>query len=49
MRGGGAVRRWRERLDTRAEVILADEEGFPVLVAQGRLSYLAASGDRALM
>src|SRR6185312_2251040 len=49
VRGGGAVRHWRERLDTRAEVILADEEGFPVLVSQGRLSYLAASGDKALM
>jgi len=49
VRGGGTVRHWRERLETRAEVILADEEGFPVLVAQGKLSYLAASGDKALM
>jgi len=49
VRGGGAVHHWRERLDTNAEVILADEEGYPVLVSQGRLSYLAASGDKALM
>ena len=30
----------------KAEVILTDEEDFPVLVAQGKLHYLAASGDR---
>ena len=47
--GGGAVHHWRERLDTRAEVLLADEENFPVLVAQGKLHYLAASGDKALL
>ena len=49
VRGGGAVRHWRERLETRAAVVMADEEDFPVLVAQGKLHYLAASGDRALM
>ncbi|MGN6101819.1 MAG: beta-galactosidase [Devosia sp.] len=49
VRGGGAVHHWRERLETRAEVILADEDGFPVLVSQGKVSYLAASGDKALM
>ena len=49
VKGGGAVHHWRERLETRAEVLLADEEEFPVLVAQGKLHYLAASGDRALM
>lgn len=48
VKGGGAVRLWRERLDTRAEVVLADEEEAPVLVAQGRVYYLAASGDKAL-
>jgi beta-galactosidase len=49
VKGGGAVRHWRERIEGGAEVILADEEDFPVLVAQGRLYYLAASGDKALM
>ncbi len=49
VKGGGSVYHWRERLETRAEIILEDEEDFPVLVAQGKLYYLAASGDRALM
>jgi len=49
VRGGGTVRHWRERLETRAAVEFEDEEGFPVLVSQGKLFYLAASGDRALM
>ncbi len=49
VKGGGAVRLWRERLETRAEVLIEDEEDFPVLVAQGKTYYLAASGDRALM
>lgn len=48
-KGGGAVKHWRERLETGAEVIIEDDEEFPVLVAQGKLYYLAASGDRALM
>jgi beta-galactosidase len=43
------VGHWRERLDTRAQVVIEDEEDFPVLVAQGKLHYLAASGDWALM
>jgi beta-galactosidase len=49
VKGGGAVSRWRERVETTAEVLLTDEEDFPVLVAQGRLHYLAASADKALM
>lgn len=49
VKGGGSVGHWRERLETRAEVVIEDEENFPVLVAQGKLHYLAASGDRALM
>jgi beta-galactosidase len=49
VKGGGAVHLWRERLDTRAEVVLEDEEDFPVLVSQGKLFYLAAVGDKALM
>jgi beta-galactosidase len=49
VKGGGTVHGWRERVEGKAETIIADEEGFPVLVAQGRLSYLAASGDKALL
>jgi beta-galactosidase len=49
VKGGGAVHHWRERLDTKAEVVLEDEENFPVLVSQGKLFYLAAVGDKALM
>src|SRR5690606_8049220 len=30
-------------------VVMEDVENFPVLVAQDKLHYLAASGDRALM
>jgi beta-galactosidase len=48
-KGGGAVRLWRERLETGANIEIEDEEGFPVLVSQGRLFYLGAAGDRALM
>ena len=49
VKGGGAVSHWRERLETRAAVVMEDAEDFPVLIAQGKLHYLAASGDRALM
>lgn len=49
VKGGGAVLHWRERLETGAEVVMEDEEGWPVLATQGRISYLAASGDWALM
>lgn len=49
VKGGGAVGHWRERLETGAQVLIEDEENFPVLVAQGKLHYLAASGDWALM
>lgn len=48
-KGGGAVRHWRERVETRAEVVIEDEEDWPVLVRQGRIHYLAASGDSALI
>lgn len=45
---GGAVKLWRERVEGKAEVVMADDEGFPVLLSQGKLFYLAASGDKAL-
>ena len=47
--GGGAVHLWRERIETNGEVIFEDEEGWPVLVSQGRLFYLGASGTKALI
>ncbi|KKC39326.1 beta-galactosidase [Devosia epidermidihirudinis] len=46
--GGGAVRHWRERIETKAKVIIEDVEGWPVLVSQGKLYYQAASGNKAL-
>jgi beta-galactosidase len=49
VRGGGLAMHWRERVESNAEVVLTDEEGFAVLLRQGRLFYLAASGDKALM
>lgn len=49
VKGGGSVALWRERLETRAEVLLEDEEDVPVLVAQGKLFYLAATGDKGLL
>jgi len=49
VKGGGSARLWREKLETGAEVIMEDEEDLPVLVAQGKLFYLSASGDRALI
>jgi beta-galactosidase len=47
--GGGAVRHWRERLETKADVVIEDSEGWPVLVSQGKLFYLGASGTKALV
>jgi beta-galactosidase len=49
VKGGGATRLWREKVETRGEVIMEDNEGVPVLISQGKLFYLTASGDRALV
>ncbi|MDB5505711.1 MAG: Beta-galactosidase [Devosia sp.] len=49
VKGGGTAQLWRERLETRARVEIEDEEGFPVLVSQGKVFYVGASGDRALV
>ena len=49
VKGGGSTRLWREKVETRGEVIMEDNEGVPVLISQGKLFYLTASGDRALM
>ena len=49
VKGGGAVHHWRERIETKADVVIEDEEGWPVLVSQGKLFYLGASGSKALI
>lgn len=49
VKGGGAARLWREKVEGAAEVVMADEEDVPVLLSQGKLFYLAASGDKALV
>jgi beta-galactosidase len=49
VKGTGAVRLWRERIETKAQVIIEDVEGWPVLLAQGKLHYLGASGTKALV
>jgi beta-galactosidase len=38
---GGALQLWREKLDSRANVIEAAEDGWPALVAADKLHYLA--------
>jgi beta-galactosidase len=49
VKGGGAVHHWRERIETGGEIVMADEDDLPVLVSQGKLFYLTASGNRALV
>ncbi|WP_207633074.1 hypothetical protein [Devosia aurantiaca] len=49
VKGGGSARLWREKTEGGAEIIIEDVEGVPVLVSQGKVFYLTASGDRALM
>ncbi len=49
VKGGGATRLWRERIEGGPEVVMEDVEGVPVLVSQGKLFYLTASGDKALV
>ena len=46
--GGGAVIRWREEIETGAEVVLAAEDGVPVLVRAGRTAYLGGWPDAVL-
>ncbi|WP_108459436.1 beta-galactosidase [Devosia naphthalenivorans] len=49
VKGTGAVRLWRERIETNANVVIEDVEGWPVLMSQGKLHYLGASGTKALV
>ena len=49
VKGSGGVHHWRERIETKANVVIEDVEGWPVLVNQGKLYYLGASGTKALV
>ncbi|WP_316354564.1 beta-galactosidase [Devosia sp.] len=49
VKGSGGVHLWRERIETKANVVIEDVEGWPVLVNQGKLYYLGASGTKALV
>ena len=49
VRGSGTLHHWRERIETNAELLIEDVDGWPVLIAQGRLHYLAASGSKSLV
>ncbi|MCP8882278.1 beta-galactosidase [Devosia sp. XJ19-1] len=49
VKGGGAARLWREKVEGGAEVVMEDVEGVPVLLSQGKLFYLTTTGDRALV
>ncbi|HTM76474.1 MAG TPA: beta-galactosidase, partial [Devosia sp.] len=49
VKGGGSAFHWRERIETGAEVVLEDEDDLPILVSQGKLFYLTASGNKALV
>lgn len=49
VKGGGAARLWREKVVGSAKVVMEDVEGVPVLLSQGNLFYLTASGDQALV
>ncbi len=43
--GGGNVVMWREKLETSAEVLVKSEDGWPVLIRQENLLYLAGLLD----
>lgn len=49
VKGGGSVHLWRERIETSGEIVIEDEDNLPVLIAQGKLNYLTASGNKALV
>jgi beta-galactosidase len=47
IKGGGNVVMWREKLETRAEIHVESEDGWPVLIGQGKVLYLAGLLDEA--
>ncbi len=46
---GGALVNWREKLEGGAEVVEVSEDGWPALVASGRLHYLAGWPDETAL
>ena len=46
---GGAFQKWREKLEGGARVVEASADGWPALVAAGRLHYLAGWPDTAAL
>lgn len=49
LHGGGAFKHWREKLDTALPALETSTDGFPALVAQGGLHYLAGWPDDAAL
>lgn len=47
--GGGRFLHWREKLETTAEVSLRSDDGWPALIRQGSLHYLAGWPDAETM
>jgi beta-galactosidase len=45
VKGGGHVVKWRDKVETRANVLIESHDGWPVLVRQQRFFYLAALLD----
>ena len=46
---GGALRHWREKLETTAEVVEASTDGWPALIRAGGLHYLAGWADEVAL
>ncbi len=45
IKGGGNVLKWRDKIETSADVLVEAEDGWPVLVGRERIFYLAALLD----
>lgn len=46
---GGALRHWREKLETSAEVVESSADGWPALIRAGGLHYLAGWADETAL
>lgn len=49
LQNGGQFLHWREKLETSASVVESSDDGWPALVTNGRLSYLAGWPDDATL
>lgn len=47
LKGGGQVEQWLDKIETGAERLMETEDGWPVLVRQGNVHYLAGVLDEA--